>query len=249
MADDPFFIGWSPDISKPDRRFLLLATLGIVVGGSATAAFLGGLGEAPGPGIWNQSAITDHTGLLLTAPWPALRMIGADGHPQTAFLATTGKRAVRLAADAQGWVKVRGSLISRGQNRMIAVDGARWLGASGGAEPPGLRNWPETDLGPAEMIGEILDAKCWFGAMRPGYGKTHKACATLCARGGLPLAFCAAGSCGSGVDAPLFLDADGRRHDPAILPFIADRVIAKGRMVRVGDVTQFRVARSDLYRI
>lgn len=24
------------------------------------------------------------------------------------------------------------------------------------------------------LVGEILDAKCWFGAMRPGYGRIHR---------------------------------------------------------------------------
>ncbi len=249
MSDDPFFIGWSPDLHKIDRRFLLLATFGLMAGGGGVAAFLGRQGQPPGPGIWDQSAIAGHSGLLVQTPWPMLRMIGDDGAPQTAFLATTGKLAVRLAANARGWVKVRGSLISRGENRMIAVDDGHWLGASEGIEPPGLRDWPEEDLGAAHLVGEILDAKCWFGAMRPGYGKTHKACATLCAKGGLPLAFCQTGSCGSGVDAPLFLDADGRRHGRDILPFIADRVMAKGRMVRVGDVVQFRVARPDIHRV
>ncbi|MGB2100410.1 MAG: hypothetical protein ACPH7I_04420 [Flavobacteriaceae bacterium] len=34
--------------------------------------------------------------------------------------------------------------------------------------------------------GEIIDPKCWFGAMKPGEGKVHKSCAIRCISGGIP---------------------------------------------------------------
>ena len=34
--------------------------------------------------------------------------------------------------------------------------------------------------------GEIVDSKCFLGVMVPGSGKTHKDCASLCLRGGIP---------------------------------------------------------------
>ncbi len=36
------------------------------------------------------------------------------------------------------------------------------------------------------LKGEIIDPKCYLGAMKPGGGKTHKACAMLCISGGVP---------------------------------------------------------------
>ena len=47
------------------------------------------------------------------------------------------------------------------------------------AQLPGdtLTSWTETALGEATYRGEILDSKCWFGAMQPGQGKPHKSCA------------------------------------------------------------------------
>ena len=43
-----------------------------------------------------------------------------------------------------------------------------------------------SDNGPVELTGEIVDAKCFLGVMVPGSGKTHKECASLCLRGGIP---------------------------------------------------------------
>lgn len=41
---------------------------------------------------------------------------------------------------------------------------------------------PESDT---VMTGEIIDPKCYFGAMNPGYGKPHLSCAARCIAGGI----------------------------------------------------------------
>ncbi len=38
------------------------------------------------------------------------------------------------------------------------------------------------------LLGEIVDTKCYLGAMMPGRGKPHRDCASLCIRGGIPAA-------------------------------------------------------------
>ena len=39
---------------------------------------------------------------------------------------------------------------------------------------------------PLELSGELVDPKCYFGAMKPGFGKIHKSCAIRCLSGGIP---------------------------------------------------------------
>ena len=116
-------------------------------------------------------------------------------------------------------------------------------------EPGDLAATTPTDRGPVMLVGEILDAKCWFGAMRPGYGRTHKACAALCARGGLPLAFCQLSACGDDVAAPLLLDENGRAFGREIVPIVADPVAISGRLIEAGDVLQLRAALRDIRSI
>jgi hypothetical protein len=49
---------------------------------------------------------------------------------------------------------------------------------------------PSSSRGAAVTLrGEIVDSKCFLGVMVPGEGKTHKDCASLCLRGGIPPAF------------------------------------------------------------
>lgn len=246
---DPFFVGWSKDIPGVDRRFMLGAGAALVAGGAGLGAALGSLQNAPGDGAWNQGEVRAWTGLLLASPYPMLRTFDLGGVPRTAFLATSGKTAVQLPGELIGQsVTVTASLIERGNHAMLAaVDRRDWIRPLTQAPATPIALSPEQDLGPVALVGEIVDAKCWFGAMRPGFGKSHKSCATLCARGGLPLAFCTE-TC-SGGDAPLFLDEHGSAHARTILPYVADRVFVIGRRVQVGDIMQFRASITSIRRL
>jgi hypothetical protein len=42
------------------------------------------------------------------------------------------------------------------------------------------------ELSPIALRGEIIDPKCYFGAMKPGEGKPHRSCAIRCISGGIP---------------------------------------------------------------
>ena len=106
---------------------------------------------------------------------------------------------------------------------------------------------PKTEyLGRARLAGTIMDSKCFFGVMRPGRGKTHKACASLCIRGGIPPSFWARAKDGRET-VLLMTDARGDAMPMDILPLVADPVEAEGEIVRVGDLLQFR-ADPDAYR-
>lgn len=250
--DDSFFIGW--DKTPPvDRRFLLLASLGLVAVAAGAGALIASEQEPPGSGSWNPDDERDWTGMLVRAPYPMLRTRSIDGTPRTAYLVASNKVGVqsRLGANTDGPVTVRASLIARGSNAILAVaDGDAWLRPTAADQVgEGLADWLIEDLGEATYAGEILDSKCWFGAMQPGQGKAHKSCAALCIRGGLPPVFCPEALCGSAASAPLLTDAEGNPHTMDLVPLVADPVLARGRMMQIGDVRQFRVALNDIRRL
>jgi hypothetical protein len=251
MSQSPkdFFIGWA-ETPKPDRRFLLGATLGLIAAGAGIAALAANAHPPAGSGTWDQGAVRTLSGYLLRAPFPALVTTALGGKPRTVFLVGPGKTGIqaRLGARTDGPAEVRGSLIVRGEHAMLAaVESDDWLrDAKGPVQRPADT---VEDLGAMTLIGEILDAKCWFGAMRPGDGKVHKACASLCIRGGLPPAFCIGATCGDASAAPMFLDQRGEAHGEALLPFVADPIMARGHLTRVRDVIQFRVPLSAITRL
>ncbi len=249
---EDFFIGWD-ETPKQDRRFLLGASLGLLTLSGVGAALLARSHAPAGTGQWDMSNVRTFPGMLVSEPYPMLRTSALGAAPRTAFLVTNGKTGVQrsLGAMADGPVNVTGSLIQRGGNAMIAaIDGDDWIAPAPDFVDLRLIAWPEEDLGEALLVGEVLDAKCWFGAMRPSSGQVHKACAALCVRGGLPPTFCSGEiMCGESSDAPLLLRADGGAHGEELLGLVADPVRALGRLVRIGDVTQFRADIGAIQRL
>ncbi len=245
MAEDPFFVGWSAEMPRPTRRQMLAAGVGLVAGAGALGLGLGAASPSPGPGVWDQGKKVAVTGTIYPEPYYHLLSEDLGGGLRPVFLVGAGKDriSVRPALTFTG-AAVTGTLIERGEHAMMAVDGIYPDPA-----PGRVRAGPEVDLGEAVVTGEILDAKCWFGAMRPGHGKTHKACAALCAQGGLPLAFAETGRCAEGKAALLFLTARGKAFGPEIIPLVADPVMIRGRIVEVAGLRQVRVKFEDVVRL
>jgi hypothetical protein len=233
----PLFIGWA-ETPPADRRFFLRAGLGLAGAAGLLGFGLASLQQAPGTGRWDPDAVRDWRGIVTAEPYAMLRTADLGDGPRTALLSCLGKCGVaaRIGALAGQPVVVRGSLIQRGPHSMIAVDeGGDWIARdpSGAAHPPLAFPQPET-VAELTLEGEILDAKCWFGAMRPATGRVHKGCAALCIRGGIPPAFFVRGRSGPG--SLLILTQAGHAHGLDLLPLVAEPVRITGRVLRRGDL-------------
>lgn len=224
MSKDDFFIGWA-DTPAPDRRFFIGAGLALLGGAAATATTLSSRQSAPGKGSWNMGEVREWHGIVTATPYPMLRTRDLDGTAQTVLLSALGKCGVgaRIGALAGQYVVVRGSLIARGRHAMIAVqDGLDWITHAEPMSHPDLAFPQIKTLGEVTLRGEILDSKCWFGAMRPSEGKVHKSCASLCIRGGLPPAFYVKDR--KDQKALMIMTNHGLGHSLDLLPFVADPV-------------------------
>lgn len=236
--DEPMFVGWA-ETPPADRRFFLRAGLALSTAAGALGFGLAALQRPPGTGSWDPDAVREWRGIVSAAPYALLRThdLGGGG-ARTALLSCLGKCGVAArigALDGQA-VVVKGSLIHRGAHAMIAVDeSGDWIAADSRAvADPTLAFPADKPVAELTLDGEILDSKCWFGAMRPAEGLVHKACAALCIRGGIPPAFFARQPEGEGR--LLVLTDAGRAHGPGLLPLVADPVRVRGRVLRRGDL-------------
>jgi hypothetical protein len=232
-----FFIGWA-DTPPADRRFFVRAGLGLLGATAALGAGLGALQRAPGRGTWNPGAVREWRGVVTADPYAMLRTADLGSQPRTALLSCLGKCGVaaRIGSLAGRAVVVTGSLIERDGHAMIAVDEVGdWIRPDRSPAPDPRLRFPEPErLGEVDLAGEILDSKCWFGAMRPADGKIHKACASLCIRGGIPPALFAPGPQRLGT--LLIMASRGRGYGPGLLGLVADPVRVRGRVYRQGDL-------------
>jgi hypothetical protein len=89
-------------------------------------------------------------------------------------------------------------------------------------------------LGEIAVNGQIEDSKCYLGRMRPGDRRTHRACAQLCIRGGIPALLVARDAAGVATRY-LLSTRDGRSLDHDVLDFVAEPVRVSGRLVRLGN--------------
>ena len=249
--DDQFFIGWA-ETPPADRRFFLGLGLGLMAGAAGLGVGLASQQRAPGAGTWDPDNVRQWRGTVSATPYAMLRSRDLGGGlPRTALLACLGKCGVdaQIGALEGQPVVVTGSLIQRGEHSMIAVDeqGA-WLRRDEGAAPDaGLAFEALEALGEVSLSGEILDSKCWFGAMRPSDGKLHKACASLCIRGGIPPAFFARGP--AGQSALMIMTDAGHAHGPELLALVADPVHLSGRVFRRGDLLMLDTPASEIRRL
>lgn len=249
------FIGWAK-APPVDRRFLLGALpLGLIGAGGASWLIASELDD-PGAGAWLTSATHKVTGVLTHKPYPMIRLSdpSAPFGMRTVLIVAQGKctSALQLADQKGQAVTASGVLIERKGRQMLEVPPflEDWLSIiDAGAANAGALAAPATHaLGSARLAGTIMDSKCFFGVMRPGRGKTHKACASLCIRGGVPPSFWVRTKDGREI-VLLMTDANGGPMPMDILPLVADPTAAEGEIVRVGDLLQFRADASAYRRI
>lgn len=247
-----FYVGYFP--MPPAHlfyvRMLMPVLLWVAVG---AAAVVSSSQVDPGPGAWSSGAPQSFQGVINTQPYPLLRVPGgANGAAFTTFLIVEtgkfggGKRAAPF--DGQ-YVNVSGWLIERDERRMIELDpGESAITSMSDKSAAELVAPTAPPNGEVTLRGEIVDSKCFLGVMKPGHGKTHKECATLCIAGGIPPVLVTQDATGS-RSYYLLTDPDGKALDDRVLPFVADPVEVSGSLSTIGDLRILRIDPTRIQRL
>ena len=265
----PFFVGWLK-IPKALRPFLAIVAAGLIGLLAGLAFALGAATDDPGDGRFRWDLGPQRfVGVLEATPYPLLHLTEPSPHARsrTLLLAGVGKAGVQdRAVPLDGTlVETGGILLQRGSIDMLqvgqagivpvgadAADGAaspapaqRQAGTQEPAEAQELARLPAqvpapVALGRWRIAGELCDGKCYAGAMRPGDGLAHKACANLCLLGGLPLIFVTTRPV-EGAEFLLVADPDGDPVPDAYRDYVALLVELEGDLERRGDILVFKV--------
>lgn len=246
--DEPFFVGYLNKVPKGLGGFLALVMLSFIVGMGAAAFSLSSSIQDPGDGTFRFNlGRQERIGRLEYLPYPVLRVPASEDGPARAFLLSGfGKRGViERGRDFEDlMVRTEGILIERGDIAMMQLVGARrGLAPADDMDDAGVPDYypPEPiKLGTWRLTGEICDGKCYVGAMRPGRGLAHKACANLCLHDGIPPVFVSTGP----VDGETFFllaDKDGNILGDEISPITALMLEAEGEVERVDDLLIFKM--------
>lgn len=236
----PFFVGWAGRVPKQLKLFLSTVCVFIVIGFAGMSLVTGATQEDPEGGRFRfDFGRQDLQGVVIGGPYPALWVTqGTEAVPagQAILLNGNGKTGVqdRINGLAGKTVAASGIVMERGTLRMLQLAGGKQglspIEATVAVGPPAAQ-----DLGRWRLSGEICDGRCVVGAMRPGEGLAHKACANLCISGGQPPIFVSAHPV-EGETFFLMMETGGNPVSNSILNRTAEPVTLEGALTRIGNM-------------
>ena len=239
-TQDPFFVGY---LRTPQalRGFLWAVVAVLVMLSAGLGYWIGTTQDDPGPGAFRfDYGRQTVKGVIELTPLPILHVTeGNDRIPtgHTLMMSGQGKTGVTIpgAAKQGQLVEASGVLLERGTLDLMQLRG----GNNGLKLLDGSADVPKAqDLGRWKLAGEICDGKCLAGAMRPGRGIAHKACANLCILGGVPPVFVSSQPV-HGSEFFMISGPDGGDLPTEIYDAVAQYISVEGRMTRHGDLMVF----------
>ncbi|MEP3845661.1 MAG: hypothetical protein ABJM43_10020 [Paracoccaceae bacterium] len=247
MSEKPFFVGYLP-IPGPLRTFLIVVTVFFFGGLAAGGYLLGATQDDPGPGAFRfDYGRQTVTGIVEMTPYPVLHVTEGNDRIKAgeSFLMTAGSKSGvdSRAKPLEGkLVQVSGVVLERGDLYMLQLRGGKnGIKAAEGdvsaIEPEPLGRW--------KLAGEICDGKCLAGAMRPGRGLAHKACANLCLLGDVPPIFVSSQPV-MGEEYLLITGPDGTRLPVEAYDRVAQFIEVEGDISRHGDMLIFAIDTSTM---
>ena len=250
-AEGAFFVGYLPTPAT-SKRFLKRALLVLIVIIGGLALLLAAGQRDPGDGVWDLDEIKSLEGVVAVDPCPLIRVNRPGEGAVTVLVVSEGKVGARERLEGMSGrvVRLNGHILQRGAVMMLeSDDGAEAIKAMDNGS---RRNELEKVVWGGDVVlqGELVDPKCFAGAMKPGEGKTHKACAVLCIRGGIPALFMAVEE---GKSVPyLVVDAQGKspRGDSLerLLPYVGDWTEVHGRAGRLGNLRVLEILADGIHR-
>ena len=247
--DDEFYTGYLPEAPTGIARHIRKSvTLAFVV--VAAAAALVAFAQRPfAVAFFEFGNLRTFEGVIEVEPAPILRVDRPAGQGASRYL-LVGEFKHGADDQVRGLhgrpVKLEGTLVHRDDQTMIEVV------AGSVQEQPGRSDSQRTQsrrLGIQTLRGEIVDSKCHYGVMKPGDFKPHRACATLCIRGGIPPVFVVRNEEGRPLRHLLLVGSDGRGLHQEVLPFVADPLEITGEVRRQGDLWILAAEPDDFRRL
>jgi hypothetical protein len=242
-----FFIGWAGTAPPRLRRvmagvallllaaFLALGTgLGAIADDPAKAGFALAPGQLPFPLPETETV----SGRFVATPYPMLIVPPDNTHPRSRTMLVAGGGKYALPADYAHLdgrlVRASGFITARGTIAMLATDSLPELLPDAAPPAPAIEQ-----LGRWRLTGEICDGKCASGAMRPGIGLAHRACAVVCIAGDIPPVFVPTAPV-AGHAFLLVKGPDGAKMPASLHDHVGLRIRLDGEVERRGDILVFR---------
>ncbi len=198
-----------------------------------------------GEGLRDLSGEVEISGYLTADPYPVIHIAGEQ--PRSVILVGQTKMGAgeNAALYANQWVSVSGFAITRGDWAMLQLVPSSTFAVLDKADSIPVAS---VDMGEVELRGEIIDSKCFLGVMKPGAGKAHRACASMCLRGGIPPLLVVKNEQGEKYGFML-MNENGDSASMELADQVAVPITLSGRMEQRGDMMYIRYNKSSITRL
>ncbi len=243
---EEFYIGYLDEVGEKTKKTLkrfVFAALGLLL----VCGFLFSFFQNPAVNSsfdFNNPAKV--SGVYHESPYPMLRVKLADDVYKDILLLGFGKFGPNkylkeIKKETSSLVgkglTIEGQLIYYNGKTLLEIDDSQKITLSNSKMQPITA---ATQLDTKELEGEIVDPKCYFGVMKPGYGKIHRSCAALCISGGMPPVLVSLNEIGI-EEYFLLTNLKGNPIHQDILPYIGQPSMLKGKVFDLGDWKEMRI--------
>ena len=248
---EEFYIGYMDGTGEATKKILkrfVFFALGLLLLG----AFLFSFFQKPAVNSsYDFNEPTKVSGVYQESPYPMLKVQLAEGVYKDILLLGFGKFGPNeylkeIKEETNSLVgkalTIEGQLIYYNGKTLLEIDDSQKITLRDSKAYPTDSG---TLLGTKELEGEIVDPKCYFGVMKPGYGKIHRSCAALCISGGMPPVLVTTNETGKD-DYILLTDLRGNPIHQDILPYIGQPSLLKGEVYSLGDWQEMRIDVSQI---
>jgi methionine sulfoxide reductase heme-binding subunit len=238
-----FFIGWSNMNPAPIMKFVRRSALGL--GALALLVAVGFTTKLShvAKSSFDYDNLKEVRGQLVSSPFPAIRSItGKDkeGKPviRTYPLVNDAKfgadgivDSVKKVYNTDSYTAIiKGAVIVRSNVAAMelseGIRSVKVMDKDNGLPDAELKKVADTSI-----LGEIIDPKCYLGAMNPGEGKPHRACAILCISGGIMPMLTFKDNHGQ-MQYAILLGTHGEKINSSVIKHVAEPVKISGTLFR-----------------
>lgn len=252
MPNDDFYIGYlaqAPQgLAKKVRLYILL----LLGAAAVTAVVVVAMQQPFYPSTYEFLNYRSFEGVISESPYPTLLVDrpgepGEDAPHSRYYLVAEGKHGAQEAVSGLDGKRVRleGTLVYRDDQTMLEiVDGT--VEEVSAADTLALA--AGKSLGTHTLVGEIVDSKCFLGVMNPGNLKPHRACASLCIRGGIPPVLAVRDRAGR-ASYLMLQGPNGQTVNEEVLDLVAEPVEITGEVIRYDNLLVLKADPASFQRL
>ncbi len=242
QAEDEFFIGWERKVPPLQRRFLYNRLIGIFAFVFSLSLIIPALQTRYDSSFFRSMNRSDFEGVFYANPVPFLMVDrpGSIGEKQQSFSSylLVGPQKYgfpsEVCSDLDGkLVRLKGALIFNHSQTMIEVEEKSIHTLSNEIREIDSTLTKE-NLGRYKLSGIIVDSKCYYGALNPGFGKPHRGCSVRSIANGVPPLLLIQSESGEKLEL-LITGPEGETIGQSILEQVEVPVRVTGDVYRWGD--------------